>query len=77
MKLAPICVDAPVPRLPFQLALVTVTCLPLCVQVPFQPDCTVWLPVYEYCSVQLLIDGPLLVIVMATPKPVPQSLLTE
>jgi hypothetical protein len=44
VKLAPIWAEAPVPRLPFQLALVTVIALPLCAQVPLQPWDRVWLP---------------------------------
>jgi hypothetical protein len=45
LKFAPIWADAPVARLPFQLALATVTFLPLWVQVPLQPEDSVWLPV--------------------------------
>ena len=37
LKLAPRPVEAPVAREPFQLRLLTVTVLPLCAQVPFQP----------------------------------------
>jgi hypothetical protein len=45
LKLAPICADPCVARLPFQLALVTVTVWPDCDQFPFQPWVSVWLPV--------------------------------
>jgi hypothetical protein len=44
LKFAPICAEALLPRLPFQLASVTVTALPLWVQFPDQPWASVWLP---------------------------------
>jgi hypothetical protein len=44
VKLAPIWAEAPVPRLPFQLALVTVMASPDWDQVPDQPWLTFWLP---------------------------------
>jgi len=43
--LAPICVEPPVARLPFQFALVTVTFWPDWVQFPLQPWVRAWLPV--------------------------------
>ena len=76
MKFAPIWVEPPAARLPFQLALVTVMFSPLCDQLPLQPSDSVWFPEYEYPSVQLVMAEPLLVIVTASEKPVPQSLLT-
>jgi hypothetical protein len=77
LKFAPMDVDAPVASAPFQSALVTVTALALCVQVPFHPDWSVWVPANEYCNDQLVSAGPLLVMLMDTPKPVPQSVLTD
>jgi hypothetical protein len=44
VKLAPIDVEAPSARAPFQLALVTVTSCPDCDQVPFQPWLRCWSP---------------------------------
>ena len=69
--------EPPLATEPFHDALVTVTFFPDCVQFPFQPLCNVWLPAYEYVSVQLLQAGPLLVIMTCAPNPEPQSLLTE
>ena len=63
-------------RLPFQLALVTVTVWPDCDQFPFQPWVSVWLPVYAYCSVQLVTAGPVFVMSIAALNPVPQLLLS-
>jgi hypothetical protein len=76
LKFAPRPVEAPVPRLPFQLRLATVTDLPLCVQVPSQPLESVSAPAYAYCRVQLVIAGPWLVTVIATWKPLPQLEVT-
>jgi hypothetical protein len=63
-------VDAPVPSEPFQLAFVTVTFGPDWDQVALQPFCSVWLPEYEYPSVQLEIGEPRFVMVIDAVNPV-------
>jgi hypothetical protein len=76
LKFAPMPVDAPVARLPFQLRLATLTALPLCAQVPSQPLESVSAPAYAYCRFQLVIAGPSLVTVICTWKPLPQLEVT-
>ena len=61
--------DAPADRLPFQLALVTVTVSPDWLQLPSQPWVSCWFPEYVYCRVQLETAELLLVIVIDTEKP--------
>ena len=72
LKSAPIPVEPPVAREPFQLRLATLTVLPLCDQVPLQPLESVSDPAYEYCRFQPVIAGPSLVMLIVTWKPVPQ-----
>lgn len=72
LKSAPMPVEPPVAREPFQLRLATLTVLPLCDQVPLQPLESVSEPAYEYCRFQLVIAGPSLVMLIVTWKPVPQ-----
>jgi hypothetical protein len=63
----------PVATLPFHDRLATVTFLPDCVHVPFQPLCSAWFPAYEYVRVQLVQAVPVLVMVTLAPKPDPES----
>lgn len=76
MNSAPSEVDAPVPRLPFQLALVAVTVLPDWDQVPDQPWVSVWFPENVKLTVHPVIADPA---VTFSPiwNPDPQSLTTE
>jgi hypothetical protein len=75
--LNPIEVLPPAASEPFQLSLVTVTCSPLCVQMPSQPLLTCWLPGKLKPSVQLVIAAAPLVIVMLPVNPPGQLLVTE
>ena len=68
--------ELPVPSVPFQLELVTVTFWPLCDQVPFQPLLTFWLPGKAKPSVHELSAAPLLVTSMLPWNPLDQSLVT-
>jgi hypothetical protein len=76
LKFAPMPVDAPVAREPFQLRLATETVLALCVQVPSQPLARVSEPAYAYCRFQEVSAGPSLVMVIWTSKPEPQFEVT-
>jgi hypothetical protein len=62
---------------PFQDRLATVTLFPLCDQVPFHPLCSVWVPEYEYPSVQLVQAAPRFLIVTLAPNPLPESHVVE
>jgi hypothetical protein len=75
--LKPIGVLAPGASEPFQLSLVTVTCSPLCVQVPSHPLVTCWLPENVKPSVQLVIAVAPLVIVILPVNPPGQLVATE
>jgi hypothetical protein len=75
--LNPIEVLAPAASAPFQLSLVTVTCVPLCVQVPFHPLATCWPSAKLKTSVQLVIAVVPLVIVMPPWNPPGQLLTSE
>nr|WP_249162245.1 hypothetical protein [Actinospica acidithermotolerans] len=76
LNVAPMPVEAFVARLPFQLSLATLIVPPLCVHVPSQPLASVSDPVYAYCRFQLVIAGPVLVMVICTSNPVVQFELT-
>jgi hypothetical protein len=75
--LNPMFVLAPVASAPFQLSLVTVTFSPDWDQVPSQPLVTCWPPGNVNASVQLVIAGPVLVIVTLPVNPPGQLLGTE
>lgn len=77
LALKPIGVLAPAASEPFQLSLVTVTCSPLCVQVPSHPLVTCWLPENVKTSVQLVIAVDPLVIVILPENPPGQLVATE
>jgi hypothetical protein len=73
--LAEVVVVAPVARLPFHDALVTVMFGPSCDQSPFQPFCSFWLPAKEKRRVQPLRASPRLVMPTLAVNPEPQSFL--
>lgn len=77
LALKPIGVLPPGASEPFQLSLVTVTCSPLCVQVPSQPLVTCWFPENVKPSVQLVIAVAPLVIVILPVNPPGQLVVTE
>ena len=79
VPLNPMLTDPPLAgMLAFQLAAFTVTCSPLCDQVPSQPPCTAS-PAAGKVNVSvhgLMAVLPLLVMVIAAPKPPGQLLVT-
>src|ERR1019366_2126847 len=60
--LKPIVAEPPVARLPFELALIAVICVPVCEYVALQPWVTCWPAVKSQVSVQELSGLPRLVI---------------
>jgi hypothetical protein len=69
LPLKPSDVAAPEARLPFQLALVMVTWLPLCWWVPPQLWLTVWPAVNDHVNCQPVAGSPTLVRLMLAVKP--------
>ena len=79
VPLKPTDAEPPAAMVRFQSALATVTCWPVWLQVPFQPDCTAS-PASGHANVRLhpfTAVAPRLVTVMLPPKPPGQLLVTS